>query len=484
MKSKVVNYIILFLFIIVTLLISYFLLFNNKNNGIDSFELNKDIVNLYVGESEKLVLNIKPDDYKEEIIWTSSNENIATVNDGLIEAKNVGTTIINAETKNSKVGSKCIVNVKRKDIEKIELNKTNLTLNVNETFDLEVKISPEEFKDEKLIWTSSNGDIVKVDNGLVQGISKGDAIITASINNKEAKCVVKVNGPVITPSPTVTPTPTPTPTPKPSKLEIHFINAGGFYDDAILIRSDKATIWMDGGRGKEAILSYLKELNLKDIDYIIGSHTEYDHIDAEGEIIKTYNVKNVIYANDIYSCGCRCDSTDVRNVKAALKSKNLEAKVQPVPSKLTIGDMDLFFIAPTTLTCNKNNNSFVFILKFKNNSFMFTGDSDSPLHKVDVLTSSAQKLGLNDIKVDVVKYPHHGNEWLDDNFLNATNPKYFIVPNMNTADKPNSNFMNNMKAKGVPVYRQSDSKTGNILITSDGNNIEIKMDIKASDYAR
>ena len=34
------------------------------------------------------------------------------------------------------------------------------------------------------------------------------------------------------------------------------------------------------------------------------------------------------------------------------------------------------------------------------------------------------------------------------------------------------------------MYRQSDSKTGNILITSDGNNINFTMDVEASKYKK
>ncbi len=260
-------------------------------------------------------------------------------------------------------------------------------------------------------------------------------------------------------------------------MKIHFINAGGFYDDAILIQTNKATIWIDGGRGKEKIIPYLRSKGVSKIDYIIGSHTEYDHIDAEGEIIKNFDVKNVIYANSIYSCGCRCDNTDVRSVLSALNAKGMKASVQSVPSTLVIGNMTLYFIAPTTLTCNKNNNSFVFILKFGNNKFMFTGDSDSPLKDVNTLTANAKKLGLSNINVDVVKYPHHGNEYLSDNFINAVNAKNYVVPNMNRADVPNNNFRNEMKKRGVGVYRQSDSKTGNILITSDGTSIKFTMDV-------
>jgi len=267
-----------------------------------------------------------------------------------------------------------------------------------------------------------------------------------------------------------------------SKLEIHFIKADGYYDDAILIKTNKATIFMDGGRGYNNVIKYLDDLGITDIDYIIGSHTEFDHIDAEALVIDKYNVKNVIYPNDIYNCGCRCDNKDVGKVIKSLNNKNIKAKVQSIPSKLDIGDMTLYFLAPFALYCNKNNNSFVFILEFGNNKFMFTGDADSAIHNHKKMLENAKKLGLSDIIVDVVKYPHHGNENLDDSFIKAVNTKYFIVPNSGFPNYPSSSNINKLKNNGVTLYRQSNSKTGNILITSDGNDIKFTMDVEAHDY--
>ena len=131
-----------------------------------------------------------------------------------------------------------------------------------------------------------------------------------------------------------------------------------------------------------------------------------------------------------------------------------------------------------------NENSFVFILEFGSNKFMFTGDAGSTLDKVSTLEKQAKKLGLSNIKVDVIKWPHHGSEGLSDDFIKATNPKYFVVPNYNNGNSPPTSTRTALSKKGIKIYRQSDSTTGNILITSDGTNVKIKMNIKASSYAK
>ena len=61
-------------------------------------------------------------------------------------------------------------------------------------------------------------------------------------------------------------------------------------------------------------------------------------------------------------------------------------------------------------------------------------------------------------------------------YVNVT-PKYVVVPNNGAPGNPSKASLNRLADYKVKVYRQSDSKTGNILITSDGKNITFKMDV-------
>lgn len=264
---------------------------------------------------------------------------------------------------------------------------------------------------------------------------------------------------------------------KEGELAIHFMKTG-FYDDGILIKSSETSIFIDGGRGDNEVISYLDALNTTTIDYVIGSHTEYDHIYAQSAVIRKYDVKNVVYANDITHCGCSCDRKDVGAVLEALNEKGMTPQVQPIPSKLELSDMTLYFIAPLKITCNKNDNSFIFILEYGNNKFMFTGDSDSPLHNVNALLANAKEVGLDNINIDLFKYPHHGNAiTIDDALIKATGFTTTIVPNYNAPHYPNRYTIERFQNLGIKMYRQSDSKTGNILVKSDGDNITVTMDV-------
>lgn len=83
-------------------------------------------------------------------------------------------------------------------LERINLNKTNLTINKNGTSTLRVSYSPEDTTvDKRVIWTSKDSKIAAVDkNGKVLGLRAGSTVITARVGNLTAKCKVTVKSPL------------------------------------------------------------------------------------------------------------------------------------------------------------------------------------------------------------------------------------------------------------------------------------------------
>lgn len=82
------------------------------------------------------------------------------------------------------------------EIEKITLNKNEVTLKIGETTTLEAAIIPEDAKDKNVTWKSSNEKVATINNGVVTAIATGQAQITVtSANGKQASCTVTVNEP-------------------------------------------------------------------------------------------------------------------------------------------------------------------------------------------------------------------------------------------------------------------------------------------------
>lgn len=267
-------------------------------------------------------------------------------------------------------------------------------------------------------------------------------------------------------------------------MEIHFI-ASGHYDDAILIRTDNKVILIDSGRYNCAtkVIPYLQQLGIKTIDAMIGSHIHNDHVAAQAKVLDNFNVSKVYYADDIFKCASKetCKEFDQEYIVSALKRHNKIPDIVKPETVITVGEMKLYFLGPTKLTSSQNDNSLVFILKFRNNSFMFTGDAGESVLNVTTFNQYASKMGIP-LKVDMLKYPHHGNGSLNETFLNAIKPKYVVVPNYLAGKYPSSNDMNRLTKIGAKVYRQSDA--GNILLISDGNNISFVTNVNPANYKR
>lgn len=272
-----------------------------------------------------------------------------------------------------------------------------------------------------------------------------------------------------------------------SKLEMHFI-ASGAYDDAILIRTDDKTILIDSGTYfcRTYVTPYLKALGVKKIDLMIGSHLHYNHIQAQADILNNFQVDEIIYPDDIFTCHTRgsCHAEDRYYIVTALNEKGKIPTIIKPGTKTTVGEMELYFLAPEKIITSgsypQNANSFIFILKFYNNTFMFTGDA--PMY-VDSLSKFANSLGIS-MDIDLLKYPHHGNYPLNDKLLQTIKTEYVVVPNYNHSYFPASSDINLLKKYNVSMYRQSDSSTGSILVTSDGDDIKIINNVTADDYKR
>ena len=163
---------------------------------IESISLNKSNITLSKGTSETLKATINPSDTTDDktLMWTSSNPNIATVdNTGKVTAVGGGTATITVKSQNGKEAS-CEVKVTSK-IESISLNKSNITLSKGTSETLKATINPSDATDDKtLTWKSEDENIAKVDgNGKVTGVGTGTTNITVTTSNgKSATCKVTV----------------------------------------------------------------------------------------------------------------------------------------------------------------------------------------------------------------------------------------------------------------------------------------------------
>lgn len=161
--------------------------------AVESVSLNKADITLEPGKTETLTATVKPDNATDKTVtWSTSDANVATVDNGKVTAIKEGEASIIATA--SGKSAVCKVKVQKVDIavEAISLNKTELILVEGADETLIATVTPENATDKTVTWSTSNVEIATVADGKVTAVKKGEATITAKAGEKEATCIVTV----------------------------------------------------------------------------------------------------------------------------------------------------------------------------------------------------------------------------------------------------------------------------------------------------
>ena len=164
---------------------------------VETIAMENESLSLEVDEEKQLKYVVIPQEAaNQEVIWTSSDENIVKVdNNGKVKGTSTGkvTVTVTMAGKTATCEVTVIIPVKG-----VKLNKSKVNLEKGKTATLTATISPTDATNKAITWTSSNEKVVKVDkNGKVTGIGAGEATITATASGKKALCKIVVVNPSI-----------------------------------------------------------------------------------------------------------------------------------------------------------------------------------------------------------------------------------------------------------------------------------------------
>ena len=160
--------------------------------------LNKDSLILDLGGEETLTAAITPDNAtNKNVTWESDNENVATVENGVVTAVGAGTATITVTTEDGSFTDTCqvTVNAATVSVTGVTLDKAELTLTEGGSESLVATITPDNAANKTVTWTSSNPSVATVDaNGNVTAVGAGEATITVTTEDGSctANCTVTV----------------------------------------------------------------------------------------------------------------------------------------------------------------------------------------------------------------------------------------------------------------------------------------------------
>lgn len=245
-------------------------------------------------------------------------------------------------------------------------------------------------------------------------------------------------------------------------MSVHYIDVG--QGDSIFIElPNSMTMLIDAGESSKGknVINYIKSLGFSKINYLIGTHPHTDHIGGLAQVINTFDIEKIYMPKAVST------SKTYENLLNTISAKGLVINTAKAGVNIiNTNDIIIDIIAPNNISySNLNNYSVVLKIKYKNKSFLFTGDAE---------TLSENEIKTN-VSADVIKVAHHGSDSSSgQSFVNKVKPKYAIISvgTNNRYDHPIQSIIDRWQNSGAKVYRTD--LNGTIIITTDGTNIDVK----------
>ncbi len=263
-------------------------------------------------------------------------------------------------------------------------------------------------------------------------------------------------------------------------LRVDFLDVGQG-DSALITMPDGTTLLVDGGGrpvfgskdglqrepqgrsiGERVVSEYLWWRGLSSVDYVLATHADADHIEGLNDVVRNFSVRSAIVGRS------PTDNADYACFVQSLKSTGTSLQIIQAGDVLTFGSVTATVIwpHPTSATnASENNDSVVLKLSYGDRTILLTGDIEK---------ETEAQLVTRDLKVDVVKVPHHGSRTSStDGFVAATSPRFAIISVGQTSmfNHPHAEIVERWKKSGAEVLTTGAS--GTITVRTDGRTISV-----------
>ncbi len=250
--------------------------------------------------------------------------------------------------------------------------------------------------------------------------------------------------------------------PSDSDFAIHFIDVG--QADAALVICDGKTMLIDGGNVADSglIYTYLKDRDIKHLDYVVATHAHEDHI---GGLAGALNYATV---GTVYCPVTSYDSNAFEDFVKYVDRRNAEITVPSVGDVFDLGNAKV-----TIIGCNAsddtNDTSIILRITYGNTSFLFTGDAERAAETAVIESGYS-------LESTVLKVGHHGSDTSTSyRFLLEIMPKYAVISvgENNEYGHPTDEVLSRLRDADVTVYRTDIQ--GTIICTSDGDEVKFEV---------
>jgi competence protein ComEC len=210
----------------------------------------------------------------------------------------------------------------------------------------------------------------------------------------------------------------------------------------------------------------------KDIDVVVATHPDADHIGGLLPVLQKYKVDVFIEP------GVTSDTEAYTELRKEVDIRVGEGTLIRIEArrgiKIDMGDgaiLQILFPVRDPYFLESNTASIVARLVYGENEFLFTGDS--PVEIERFLALEAEQKIIN-IDADVLKIGHHGSRTSTSlEYMQAVSPEYAIISvgKDNRYGHPHKEVLDILDKFGAKIFRTDND--GRVVFKSDGLNLEV-----------
>lgn len=255
-----------------------------------------------------------------------------------------------------------------------------------------------------------------------------------------------------------------------NNLEVIFMDVG--QGDSVLIKTkNNQQILIDGGNSNIVMDRLGRNLDFydQDLDMIIATHPDADHITGLANVVDRYNVKLFLEPNS------RHNTAIYTALKKSLAQKKVLIRAVESRQQYDLGNnVTLDILYPNTGFVDQeliDTNITSIVVKLSDGlvDYLLTGDAP-----IAVEESLVKNYGQY-LDAEILKIGHHGSRTATSPFfLKAVSPEVAIIQVgvNNRYGHPSQSVLDNLMELGIPVLRNDQS--GDIKIVSNGEFAELK----------
>jgi competence protein ComEC len=251
-------------------------------------------------------------------------------------------------------------------------------------------------------------------------------------------------------------------------LEAEFFDVG--QGDAAFVQAPGGIqILIDGGPDSGVLekLGQAMPFYDRDIDWVVLSHPDRDHLGGLLAVVKNYRVHNIVWS------GIPSDSAESAEWLDLVSEEKANIIIATAGQTLDLGgqpDLALEILAPAAATpaTKTNGTSVVVRLVYGRRAFVFTGDADS-----------AEEQGIIDgdpaLRADILKVAHHGSKTsANEEFLADLLPAAAVISvgAGNPYGHPTAQALEMLAKYDIKTLRTDQS--GDVVFRTDGDTLFLK----------